>query len=44
LFDGFRDAGRNESIWKAGSVPSGTYFIQIEVDGIPATKSVRITK
>ncbi len=44
LFSGQREAGQNESIWKAASVPSGTYFIQVEVDGLPKSHSVQVRK
>ncbi|MEQ9104893.1 MAG: multicopper oxidase domain-containing protein [Rhodothermales bacterium] len=44
LFDGSRDAGPNESIWKADNVPSGTYLIQLDVDGTAVTHPVHIRK
>jgi len=44
LFEGWRDAGDNESIWKADGVVSGTYFIQISVNGIPRSLPVHIKR
>jgi hypothetical protein len=44
LFNGQRDAGQNESIWKAESVPTGTYFIQVEINGRPVTRQIQIRK
>ncbi len=44
LFEGWRDAGENESIWKAQGVVSGSYFIQVEVNGIPRSLPVLIQR
>jgi len=44
LFEGVRDAGPNETIWKAEDVSSGTYFVQIEINGIPRSHSIQIQR
>lgn len=44
LFDGEREVGPNETIWKAESVATGTYFVQIEIDGVPKSHAVQIRK
>ncbi|NQV72469.1 multicopper oxidase domain-containing protein [bacterium] len=44
LFEGRRAAGANETIWKAGSVPSGTYFVQISINGKPRSHAVQISR
>lgn len=44
MFEGWRDAGQNESIWKADGMGSGTYLIQITVDGKSRSLPVHIQR
>jgi len=42
LFDGYRSAGENETIWKANEVSAGVYFVRLIVDGQIQTKPVSV--
>jgi hypothetical protein len=44
IFDGFRSAGENESVWKAGGVAPGTYFVRLEIDGMAHSHPVLVTR
>ena len=44
LFEGYRSAGENEAVWKAGDVATGIYFIRMIVDGEVTTRSVSVVR
>lgn len=42
LFDGFRDAGPQTSIWKTGHVVPGTYLVRVQVGNQLMTRTLRV--
>lgn len=44
LFDGQREAGSNESIWKTGNVPSGVYVVSLKSNNRVVTRLLTVTR